>query len=177
MATTTPDPRDTGNAQVDLDRYDWHLTRADVDRVCHQLHPCAMGRGLAQAYIARWYPGFGFSDLFGIFRNAGVHLSPDENEYEEVRIERRFLVGRRTIRTPRRAGAPHGGRCHWQMVSLHFNGPDDFHVVWDRSIPKDHGYLAHSSTGPTGRGPDRGVVVEPEPAPRPVDLSGSQIFG
>jgi hypothetical protein len=63
------------------------------------------------------------------------------------------------------------------MVSLHFNGPDDFHVVWDRSIPKDHGYLAHSSTGPTGRGPARGVVVEPEAAPRPVDLSGSQIFG
>ena len=156
--TPNPAPRPpkwVRTVQTD-DRYLWTLDRADVDKVIHYTHWIPMSRGFTQAFLAEHYPGWTLGGMMSLFDAAGIRITPAENEGSP--------------------GAPHGGRCHWQVVSFHFSTRDDFVVVWDRTIEKDERYLAHDATGPTGRGPTGGAKVEPVEAPRPVDLEGKVFF-
>ena len=70
--------------------------------------------------LAEYYPGWNMNALVGLFDKAGV------------RIKSTDLNGSH--------GAMNGGRCHWQVAAFYFSSPEEFHVVWDRTIPYDEDF-------------------------------------
>jgi hypothetical protein len=110
--------------------------------------------------LAKYYPGWTLGGLIAVFDAAGIRIRPNK------------LRGA--------AGAPHGGRCHWQVDAFYFTSAEHFHVVWDRKRKFDKKYLAHDLTDdtrrPGGVGPTRGRRVRAVAAPRVVDLSGDKFF-
>ena len=157
---TTNPPQSPADGEVDPNQYRWQLTRAHVDYVLHYTHWIPIGRGFTQQMLADYYPGWTLGGLIRLFDAAGVRITPDD------------LNGA--------SGAPHGGRCHWQVLAFYFNAERDFHVVWDRSLPYDTKYTAHDlkddTRRPGGVGPSGGTIITATPAPRPVDLSGKVFF-
>jgi hypothetical protein len=157
MATSSTPDHHTPVDGVDPNQYRWHLTRAHVDKVLHYTHWIPVSKGFTQQFLAHDYPGWTLGTLVGLFDTAGIRIAPCNNEDA--------------------AGAPHGGRCHWQVVAFYFNHADDFHVVWNRDLPFDTDYLGLECDGaPGGTGPLGGRKVAAVQASRPVDLSGEQFF-
>jgi hypothetical protein len=157
MATRDTPNNQAPNDGVDPSQYLWQLTRAHVDKVLHYTHWIPMSKGFTQQFLARNYPGWTLGSLVGLFDKAGIRIAPSDNEGA--------------------SGAPHGGRCHWQVAAFYFNDAQDFHVVWDRELPFDKEYLAMKcSTAPAGSGPLGGTSITAVPAARPVDLSGERFF-
>ena len=158
MSTTTPPTPADGD--VDPNQFEWQLTRAHVDYVLHYTHWIPMGRGFTQQMLAKYYPGWTLGRLIRLFDAAGIRIQPDD------------LDGA--------PGAPHGGRCHWQVVAFYFTDETHFHVVWDRTREFDVKYTAHDldddTRRPGGVGPSRGKNIRATFAPRPVDLSGKTFF-
>jgi hypothetical protein len=156
--TTQPPKTPSPSDGVDLDSYRWHLTRAHVDYVLHYTHWIPIGRGLTQQMLAKYYPGWTLGGLIAVFDAAGIRIRPNK------------LRGA--------VGAPHGGRCHWQVDAFYFTSAEHFHVVWNRKRKFDKKYLAHDLTDdtrrPGGVGPTRGRRVKAVAAPRAVDLSGDK---
>jgi hypothetical protein len=156
--TTQPPKTPSLSDGVDLDSYRWHLTRAHVDYVLHYTHWIPIGRGLTQQMLAKYYPGWTLGGLIAVFDAAGIRIRPNK------------LRGA--------VGAPHGGRCHWQVDAFYFTSAEHFHVVWNRKRKFDKKYLAHDLTDdtrrPGGVGPTRGRRVKAVAAPRAVDLSGDK---
>lgn len=157
---TTNPPQSPAVGEVDPNQYLWQLTRAHVDCIVHHTHWIPIGRGFTQQFLAEFYPGWTLGGLIRLLDKAGIRIAPDD------------LNGAH--------GAPHGGRCHWQVVAFYFSDENHFHVVWDRSVPFDTRYTAHDVKGPARRpggiGPSGGTVIEAVAAPRPVDLSGKVFF-
>ena len=157
MATSNTPHHDTPHGGVDPSRYLWQLTRAHVDKVLHYTHWIPISKGFTQQFLAREYPGWTLGTLIGLFDAAGIRITPADNEGA--------------------SGAPHGGRCHWQVTAFYFNDADDFHVEWNRDLPFDKDYLAMKCEGaPAGEGPRGGKQITAVEAPRPVDLSGERFF-
>jgi hypothetical protein len=156
--TTQPPQSPSPSDGVDLESYRWHLTRAHVDFVLHYTHWIPIGRGLTQQMLAKYYPGWTLGGLIAVFDAARIRIRPNR------------LRGA--------AGAPHGGRCHWQVDAFYFTSAAHFHVVWDRKRKFDKKYLAHDLTDdtcrPGGVGPTRGRAIRAVAAPRVVDLSGDK---
>ncbi|MFM8506632.1 MAG: hypothetical protein ACKOBR_02920 [Actinomycetota bacterium] len=157
---TTNPPQFPADGAVDPQQYRWQLTRAHVDCVVHYTHWIPMSKGFTQQFLAEYYPGWTLGGLIRLFDKAGIRITPDE------------LNGA--------SGAPHGGRCHWQVVAFYFTDEDHFHVLWDRSLKFDTRYTAHDlkdeARRPGGVGPDGGRITVAVEAPRPVDLSGKRFF-
>ncbi|MEY4388793.1 MAG: hypothetical protein RLZZ432_512, partial [Chloroflexota bacterium] len=123
-AAAPPSDRPAGGAPAGVNsggegapRHLWVLTRHDVDYVLHYTHWIPIGRGYTRSMLARHYPGWTLGTLVGLFDRAGIRILPAD------------LQGAR--------GAQHGGRCHWQVVSISFSSPVDVEVEWDRSLPFD----------------------------------------
>lgn len=139
------------------EEYLWHLTRAAIDGVLHYTHWIPIGRGFTEQFLAKHYSGWTLGGLVQLFDRAGLRIAPDE------------LDGA--------AGAPHGGRCHWQVVSLEFDAADQWRVVRDRAVPRDEEFLGFERTTlsaplPTGRGARLGGSVPAVARTVAVDLSG-----
>jgi hypothetical protein len=156
--TTNPPQSPFPSDGVDLDSYHWHLTRAHVDYVLHYTHWIPVGRGLTEQMLAKYYPGWTLGRLMRLFYAAGILITPDDLNGAD--------------------GAPHGGRCHWQVVAFYFTDELHFHVVWDRTREFDTRFTAflNDVQSPGGVGPSRGKKVRARPAARPVDLSGKEFF-
>jgi hypothetical protein len=158
--TTQPPLSPFPSDGVDLDLYRWHLTRAHVDYVLHYTHWIPIGRGFTQQMLAKYYPGWTLGGLIAVFDAAKIRIRPNR------------LRGAH--------GAPHGGRCHWQVEAFYFTDAQHFHVVRNRKRKFDKKYLAHDLTDdtrrPGGVGPSRGREIAAVEAPRAVDLSGEKFF-
>ena len=156
--TTSNDPTNPAPIDgVDPSQFLWQLTRAHVDKVLHYTHWIPIGKGFTQKFLALEYPGWSLGQLVGLFDDAGIRIPPSENEGA--------------------SGAPHGGRCHWQVEAFYFSNATTYHVVWNRELPFDKNYLAMKcQTAPAGEGPRGGKVIAAVAAPRPVDLSGEKFF-
>lgn len=156
--TTNPPPSPTPHDERPA--YLWQLSRSHVDYVLHYSHWIPISRGFTQRMMAEHYPGWSYGQLIRLFDVAGIRILPDDNEGAH--------------------GAPHGGRCHWQVVSFSFSSPEDYFVEWDRTLPFDDQFTAQILTGgpgaPGGTGPLGGKIVKAVAASRPVDLSGKIFF-
>jgi hypothetical protein len=108
--------------------------------------------------LAEYYPGWTLGGLIAVFDKAGIRIRPKE------------LRGA--------AGAPHGGRCHWQVDAFYFTSAEHFHVVWNRTRKFDTRFTAFDLTNdcPGGVGPTLGQKIDAVEAPRLVDLSGEEFF-
>lgn len=154
---TNHQPPQLPDGTSDPTSYLWQLTRAHVDHVLHYTHWIPIGRGFTAKFLALEYPGWSLGQLIGLFDRAGIRIPPSENEGAH--------------------GAPHGGRCHWQVETFCFSSPEDFHVVWDRSREFDTRFLWQECSGaPAGDGSRGGKVIPAVAKPRPVDLSGETFF-
>ena len=157
---TTNTPQSPADGEVDPNQYLWQLTREHVDHVLHYTHWIPVGRGFTERMLADYYPGWTLGGLIRLFDKAGIRITPDE------------LNGA--------AGAPHGGRCHWQVAAFYFSDDTNYHVVWDRSIEYDADFsyakLSSEIAKPGGDGPKAGKIIKAVRAPRPVDLSGKVFF-
>lgn len=152
----SPEPR----GEVDPSQYLWQLSRAHVDHVLHYTHWIPVGRGFTQQMLAEYYPSWTLGGLIRLFDTAGIRIAPGD------------LNGA--------SGAPHGGRCHWQVAAFYFSDDTKYHVVWDRTIAYDtvfaHSGLKGKLALPGGRGPQAGTIIEAVRAARPVDLEGKVFF-
>ena len=96
------------------ERFEMHLTRAQVDRVLHYTHWIPNTRGFTKKFLDEHYPGWTLAAFIGVFDAADIR----------VRTE---------------PCSPHGGKCHWKVKALHFNTADDVVVEWNERITKDDG--------------------------------------
>lgn len=145
---------------VDPNNYLWQLERKHVDIVLHYTHWIPVGRGFTEQLLAKDYPGWTLGQLVELFDRAGIRILPEDNDDA--------------------AGAPHGGRCHWQVAAFYFSDPENFHVVWDCNLPYDADFkgmsIAEENGTPKGAGPSKGKHIEAVARRRPVDLSGKIFF-
>jgi hypothetical protein len=157
---TTNPLQSPADGDVDPHQYLWQLTRAHVDHVLHYTHWIPVGRGFTEQMLAEYYPSWTLGGLIRLFDKAGIRITPEE------------LNGA--------AGAPHGGRCHWQVVAFYFTDDTKYHVVWDRTLEYDtvftHSGMNRTFVGPGGEGPKAGRIIKARRAARPVDLSGKVFF-
>jgi S-adenosylmethionine synthetase len=105
---------------VEPAKYLWKLTRRDVDHVLHYTHIIPLGRGYTRDMLAEYYPGWNMNAMTMLFDKAGIRIKPTD------------LNGSH--------GAMNGGRCHWQVAAFYFSSPEEFHVVWDRTLPYDEDF-------------------------------------
>jgi hypothetical protein len=124
---TTPDQPTTRTTEEIWDRYAWHATRADVDRVLHFTHWIPRSRGFTNTFLNDNWPGWNLERLIKVFDAAGIRRKP----------------------TSRRASAPHGGYCHWKVKEIHFNGRHEFHVEWN-DLTEDDGIFHGQATEKSG---------------------------
>lgn len=137
----------------------WQLERSHVDHVLHYSHWIPIGRGFTDKMMAKFYPGWSYAQLIQLFDIAGIRILP--KDLGDAR------------------GAPHGGRCHWQVVSFSFTDKNNFHVSWDRTIPYDKAFVNNIVPNhgcPAGDGPRSGKQIRSRRTQRPVDLSGETFF-
>lgn len=134
------------------ERFAFHATRADIDRVLHYTHWIPRSRGFTDAFLRETWPGWSLEKLIRVFDAAGIRRQPSST----------------------RPSAPHGGYCHWKVKELHFNGRHDFHVEWNDLTADDR--IFHAQRTETS-GPRisswfiaRPIVDDASPAERAVDL-------
>ena len=94
----------------------WHADRVAIDQVLHHCHWIPVRRGFTAAFLAQHWPGWSLQRLIEVFDAAGIRQLPRAG----------------------RPGAPHGGRCHWRVKTLHFNGKREFVIEWN-DLAKDDG--------------------------------------
>jgi hypothetical protein len=142
---------------------DWHASRGDIDKVLSHTHWIPVSRGFTAGFLDGEWPGWTLGTLIGVFDAAGIRLLPGGG----------------------RPGAPHGGRCHWQVRALHFNGKDEYIIEWSDQVRDDKRFVPGESTGPripewadkqraARRAASRAAVTADQIVP--VDLSGQVFF-
>ena len=146
--TFTPDELDA--------RFAWHADRAAVDKLLHYTHWIPISRGFTAAFLDKNWPGWSLAGAIAVFDAAGI----------------------RVLKVSGRAGAPHGGFCHWKVREIHFNSSEDFHVEWNDLEEDDGRFLCHEGTGPriSSWFVPRARPRSSRHTVRPVDLSGRIIF-
>ena len=82
-------PPEGSRAATDPDSVLLNLTRAEIDKVLHYVHPIPLGKGFTRDFLAKNYPGWELSAIMNQFSKAGLI---------EGDIMNRFQV------TPRAAG-------------------------------------------------------------------------
>jgi hypothetical protein len=142
---------------------DWHASRGDIDKVLSHTHWIPMSRGITARFFDRDWPGWTLGTLIGVFDAAGIRLLPGSG----------------------RPGAPHGGRCHWQVKAIHFNDANQFIIEWSGLARDDRRFVPSESAGPRipawaerRRAARRAASATTTPPDRiiPVDLAGRVFF-
>ncbi|MFM2046333.1 MAG: hypothetical protein RL383_410 [Actinomycetota bacterium] len=148
---------DTEIIEVLAEGLAWHADRAAIDSLLHYTHWIPVGRGFTAAFLAEFWPGWTLASIIRVFDAAGIRQLP----------------------RPGRPGAPHGGRCHWRVKTLHFNGENEFVVEWNDLTKDDGKYLGQERTAPRIPAWARDAATRTDPGTGPVravDLSGRTFF-
>ncbi|MEY4365966.1 MAG: hypothetical protein RLZZ305_1310 [Actinomycetota bacterium] len=135
----------------------WHADRAAIDSLLHYTHWIPVGRGFTDAFLAEYWPGWTLASIVRVFDAAGIRQLP----------------------RPGRPGAPHGGRCHWRVKTLHFNGQNEFVVEWNDLTQDDGRFLGLERSVPRIPTWARDAATDTDRKTDPVrmvDLSGRRFF-